>query len=83
MTIKNRDRFPDIDFLPEDEQRIIGDAEGIPLVLLGTEQGSEDMIVARSYSDNFRTEELQPVSVSELLRFTQGAINIQGSNRSR
>lgn len=80
--IKNRDRFPNVDFLPDDQQRIIGDVEGVPLVLLGTEQGTEDQIVARSYSSDFKSEELHAVSLSELLRFTQGAININDNNRS-
>lgn len=77
MPIKNRNRFPEVKFLPESEQRIIGDVEGVPLVLLGIEEGTDDQIVARSYSSDFKSEELHAVSLSELMRFTQGTLNLK------
>jgi hypothetical protein len=75
--IANRDRFPNVDFLPPKEQRIIGSAEDIPLVLLGREQGTETLIVALSYEEDFTKEKLQAVPVYELISHTQGAIVIE------
>lgn len=77
MPIKNRDRFPNVDFLAIDQQRVIGSVEGVPLVLLGTEQGTDDQIVARSYSSDFKTEDLHAVSLSELQRFVQGSLVLE------
>ena len=76
MPIKNRDRFPNVDFLPLDQQKIIGDAEGIPLVLVGKEQGTDAPVVAKTYTSDFTAEDLHAVPAYELLNHAQGSITI-------
>ena len=56
--IVNRDRFPDVDFLPEAEIRKIGTVGKTTLVLVGREQGTDAPIVSRSYTADPTTEEL-------------------------
>ena len=74
--ITNRDRFPDVDFLPPDQFKIIGDVEGTPLVLIGREQGSDALVVSRTHTDDPATENLFAVPLYELLSHTFGAVNI-------
>ncbi|NJR38542.1 MAG: hypothetical protein HC781_06445 [Leptolyngbyaceae cyanobacterium CSU_1_4] len=76
MPIRNRDRFPDVDFLANAEIRAIGEVEGITLVLVGKEQGSDAPVVARAYTDNFTSEDLHAVPLYELMAHTFGSINI-------
>jgi hypothetical protein len=76
MPITNRDRFPEVDFLPDSEIRAIGDVEGIKLVLVGRFQGVDAPVVAKSYTDDPTTEELFAMPLYELLSHTFGAVNI-------
>lgn len=76
MPIANADRFPDVDFLPIDEIRPIGDVEGTTLVLVGREQGTDAAVVARSYTDDPASEQLHAVPLYELLSHTFGEVNI-------
>jgi hypothetical protein len=76
MPVSNRDRFPDVEFLPDAEIRAIGDVEGITLVLVGREQGSNAPVVARAYTDNPTSEDLHAVPLYELMAHTFGSINI-------
>ncbi|MBW4692210.1 MAG: hypothetical protein KME27_10635 [Lyngbya sp. HA4199-MV5] len=78
MPIKNRDRFPDVDFLPDDQIKPVGDVGGVTLVLVGKEQGSDAPVVALSRTDDPASEELSPVSLESLLKFSQDPINLPG-----
>lgn len=77
MPVSNSDRFPDVDFLPPDQFKVIGDVEGTPLVLIGREQGTEAPVVARSRTDDPTTESLFAVPLYELMSHTFGEINIE------
>lgn len=71
--IKNKERYPDIDWL--DEAKSVGDIGGIPLVLIGHEQGTDEPILAR----DIRNDYYAPVSLSELTGHCQEPIKITGS----
>ncbi|HEY9644382.1 MAG TPA: hypothetical protein V6C57_28060 [Coleofasciculaceae cyanobacterium] len=75
-TIVNRDRFPEVDFLPESEFKVIGEAEGELLVLLGKEQGTGSAIVATTDTPYFQNQDLQAVPLQSILKFAQGPVNI-------
>lgn len=77
MSISNRDRHPDVDFLPDDQIIAVGDVEGTTLVKVGVQRGTSDLVVARSYTSSPATEELFAVPLSELLAHTFGAVNIR------
>lgn len=68
--ITNRERHPYVDWVSDEEIRKIGDIGGIPLVLLGFEDGLEGKkspVVARSYASNPLTEELFAIPIYELM----------------
>lgn len=79
MSISNRDRHPDVDFLPDSQIVSIGDVEGDTLVKVGVQRGTDDLVVARSYTSSPATEKLFAVPLSELLSHTFGAVNIRSS----
>lgn len=75
--IKNRDRYPDVTFLPDADIKPIGTCEGVRLVLVGREQGTDAAIVAKSYNPEFSPdEELHATPLYELVAHTFGEINI-------
>jgi|SRR5579885_789694 len=76
--IVNRNRFPDVDFLPADEIRPVGDTGGTTLVLVGKEQGSNAPVVALSYTNDPASEDLFAVPLYELLNHSQDPINLPG-----
>lgn len=76
MPVINRDRFPDVDFLPDSEFKIIGDAEGEILVLLGKEQGTGSAIVATTDTPYFQDQDLEATPLQSILKFAQGSVNI-------
>jgi hypothetical protein len=77
MPIVNRDRFPDVNFLPDDEIKLIGSCEGVSLMLIGHEQGSDALVVAKSNSKKFNSkEQLYAIPLYELLNHTMGAVVI-------
>ena len=68
--ITNRDRHPYVDWVSDEEIRKIGDIGGIPLVLVGFEDGLEGRkspVVAHSYSSDPLTEELHAIPIYELM----------------
>lgn len=77
MPIHNRDRFPNVDFLPPEQFKIVGDAEGIPLVKVGFEQGTDALVVAKSYTSNPQAEDLHAVPAYELIAHSYGPVNIK------
>ncbi len=76
MSITNRDRFPEVDFLKDDEIKVIGDVGGDPLAQVGTEQGTNDIIVSRCQTDRPGGEELFAVPLSELASHSKEVITI-------
>ncbi len=79
MGIKNRDRFPDVDWLEPDEIKQIGEIGGTPLVLIGWEQGWGAPIVSCAYTADPASEELFAVPLYELQGHSQDPISITGS----
>ncbi len=69
--ISNKDRYPDIDFLSESEIRVIGDIGGIPLVLLGFEQGTKSPVVSKDDEKDYFATPLY-----ELISHSQDPVNI-------
>lgn len=78
MPITNRDRFPDVDFLPDSEIKPVGDVGGVTLVLVGNEQGTDAPVVSRAYTDKPATEDLFAVPVYALLSQSQDPVNLPG-----
>lgn len=75
--ITNRERYPDVDFLPDSEIRPIGTCEGTRLVLVGKEQGTGADVVAKSYTAEFSPdEELHATPLNELIAHTFGGISL-------
>lgn len=76
MPITNRDRFPNVKFLPDSEIKPVGDVGGTTLVQVGTEEGTDVMVVARSYSQDPTTEDLFAIPLYELLNHSFEPITI-------
>jgi hypothetical protein len=76
MPITNRDRYPNVEFLPDSEIKPVGDVGGTTLVKVGTEEGTDVMVVARSYSQDPTTEDLFAVPLYELLNHSPDPVTI-------
>lgn len=76
MPITNKDRFPDVDFLPDNKIRKVGTLGDTPLVLIGFEQGTDAPVVSQSRTGNPATEELFAVPLYELLSHTLDPVSI-------
>ena len=75
--IGNKDRNPDVDFLPDSEIRPIGTIGNQILLLVGIEQGSDALVVARANStDNYFLEKLFAIPLYELLSHVQDPVSI-------
>jgi len=75
--ITNRDRFPNVDFVPEEEIRPIGTVGGVRLVMLGKDQDTDSIVVSRSYSEPFSTSEnFFAMPLYELLNHSQDPIDL-------
>jgi hypothetical protein len=75
MKITNKDRLPEVDFLPSNKIRPVGTIGGVGLVLLGKEQGTNAPVVSRFYAAEFDpNEEFFAVSLYELLSHSQEAV---------
>jgi hypothetical protein len=79
MPITNRDRFPDVDFLPDNQIKLVGSVGSTTLVLVGHEQGSDSLVVAKSYAADPTKEDLFAVPLYELMSHSQDAVNITDS----
>lgn len=78
MTIRNQDYFPDVEFLPSDKIKAVGTVGGAKLVVLGFHPGSDDAVVAKSYTDSPATEDLWASDLWELLTHSQEKVSIPG-----
>lgn len=76
MPITNRDRFPDVNFLPDANIKKIGTVGNTDLVIVGKEKGTDAPVVSSSYTDNPAQEELFAVPLYELMSHSQDAITI-------
>ncbi|MCC5636305.1 hypothetical protein LC593_10635 [Nostoc sp. CHAB 5844] len=75
--ITNKDRYIDVDFLPDNEIRPIGNIGDTRLVLLGKEQGTNTAVVSRSYSVEFDpNEKFFAVPLYELISHSQEPIEL-------
>ncbi len=73
MQIKNKDNFDDVDFLPDTDVRVVGDVGGIPLVILGFEQGTKSPVVSRLIEGK---DYYFAIPLYELMSHSQDSINI-------
>lgn len=76
MVIQNRDKFPNVKFVPDSEIKQVGDVGGVPLVKVGVEEGTEVMVVARAYTSDPGTEDLFAVPLYQLLSHSPDPVNI-------
>jgi len=76
MAIVNMSDHPDVRFFEEGKWRSIGSSDDAALILIGEEEGTGADVVAKSYSNDFRTEELFAIPLYELLAHSYGAIRI-------
>lgn len=74
MSITNRDRFPDVNFLPDSKMRAFGSIGSTKLVLVGSERGSNAPVVAKSYTAEPTKENLFAIPLYELMKHTQDAL---------
>ena len=75
--IGNKDRNPDVDFLPDSEIHPIGTIGNQILLLVGVERGSNALVVARANSaDNYFSEKLFAIPLYELLGHVQDPVSI-------
>ncbi|RCJ20154.1 hypothetical protein A6S26_05380 [Nostoc sp. ATCC 43529] len=76
--ITNKNRMPDVDFLPDDEIRPIGNIGGTRLVLLGKEKGTDVAVVSRSYASEFDPkEDFFAIPLYELISHSQERIELK------
>lgn len=74
-SIANRERFPDVNFLPDSKIKIIGDVGGVKLALIGKEMGTDAPVVSRCQSDPTK-ERLFAIPLYELLTHSTEPVNI-------
>ncbi|MBW4675940.1 MAG: hypothetical protein KME52_18535 [Desmonostoc geniculatum HA4340-LM1] len=75
--ITNKNRMPDVDFLPDNKIHPIGNIGGTRLVLLGKEKGTNVAVVSRSYTAEFDPdEELFAIPLYELISHSQESIEL-------
>lgn len=75
--ITNKNRYPDVDFVPDSEIRPIGNIGGVRLVYLGRQQGTNDIVVSRSTASEFTpNENFFAVPLGDLALHSQDPINI-------
>lgn len=78
--IRNKDRYPDAEWLPESKQRVIGTVGSSNLVLLGFEPGftagQKMPLIATSSASDFLAEDLHAAPLSSLLTMVQDPVNI-------
>ncbi|MBW4635798.1 MAG: hypothetical protein KME30_29135 [Iphinoe sp. HA4291-MV1] len=78
--ITNKDRFLDVDFVPDNQIRPIGTVGSDRLVYLGKQQGTGSLVVSRSYAPQFTpTEKFFAVPLDELYAHSQDPITIEGA----
>lgn len=81
MKIANREQWKHVDFLPDDKVRIVGDAGGTPLALIGYvkggKKGLENAVLAKVDSGiQLRHAVLHPLDPYELMGHSQEKITI-------
>ncbi len=76
MAIKNQTLFTDVDFLPEDKFKIIGECAGQKILLIGRAKVYGDPIVAISETDEPTQEDLSAYDLYELMKFSHNPVNL-------
>ena len=74
--ITNKDRFPEVDFLPDPEIRIIGLVGSDKLAIVGFEQGTDSPVVAYARTNKPAKERLFAIPLYELLSHNYEEIRI-------
>ncbi len=76
MAIKNQTLFTDVDFLPADKFKIIGECAGQKILLIGRAKVYGDPIVAISETDEPTQEDLSACDLYELMKFSHNPVNL-------
>jgi hypothetical protein len=76
MPITNRTFFTDVNFLPDNNFKLIGECAGKKLLLIGRTQAYGDPIVATSQTDEPSQEDLYACDLYELMKCSQESVNV-------
>lgn len=78
MSIKNRNFFTDVNFLPEHKFKLIGEFAGKKLLLIGRTNAYGNPIVAASHSSEPNHEDLYAYDLYELMKCNHELVNLTG-----
>lgn len=78
MTIKNRNFFTHVNFLPEHKFKLIGELAGKKLLLIGRTKAYNDPIVAASQSNEPHQEDLYAYDLYELMKCNHELVSLNG-----
>lgn len=76
MAITNRSFFTEVDFLPADKFKLIGEYAGKKLLLIGTAKAYGDPIVATCQTDDPSKEDLSASDLYELMKFSHDPVKL-------
>jgi hypothetical protein len=76
MAITNRSFFTDVEFLPADKFKLIGEYAGKKLLLIGRAKAYGDLIVATCQTDDPSKEDLSASDLYELMKFSHDLVKL-------
>ncbi len=76
MAITNRSFFTDVEFLPADKFKLIGEYAGKKLLLIGRAKAYGDPIVATCQTDDPSQEDLSASDLYELMKFSHDPVKL-------
>lgn len=76
MAITNRSFFTEVDFLPADKFKLIGEYAGKKLLLIGRAKAYGDPIVATGQTDEPSKEDLSASDLYELMKFSHDPVKL-------
>ncbi len=76
MAITNRSFFTDVEFLPADKFKLIGEYAGKKLLLIGRAKAYGDPIVATCQTDDPSKEDLSASDLYELMKFSHDLVKL-------
>lgn len=76
MAITNRSFFTEVDFLPADKFKLIGEYAGKKLLLIGRAKAYGDPIVATCQTDDPSKEDLSASDLYELMKFSHDPVKL-------
>ena len=77
--IREKERWNDVDFLPDSKIKIVGSIGGTPLALVGYSKEEKEPVLSRCRTTNPSNEDLYPCYLHELMK-SQDPINLSGLN---